>query len=256
MKKEEKRKNFKALFSLYGSFILNLKTIIAIFISLSILALALYYLSRIDDMKSYMANPLIYHESYFNLSILIINLLNGILIAFFALNISINSLSFDILFIPYVRRGRLSIIKLLTIFIILFILLTLEFIIISLIALFQFKCYKMDYNFVISFYYSYISIIFEALVSIALTEIFNVIITPLFVLFLFLIIRILMNNYNNIKDLFYDYIPYLIYNAKDNLFEFGNSIVSITLIISLIIIYIQIYSIKDIKWKHFIFNIF
>ena len=232
MKKEEKRKNLKSLFSLYGSFILNFKTIIAIIISLIILACALYYLSRIDDSKNYMENPLIYHQSYFNLAILIINLLNGVLIAFLVMNISINSLSFDILFIPYIKREKISIIKLLTIFIILFILLTMEFIIISLIALIQFKCYKIDFNFVLSFYYSFISLIFETLISIALTEIFNVIITPLFVLFIFLIIRVLMNNYNKIKDLFYDYIPYLIYNSKENVFEFGNSIVSILLIIS------------------------
>lgn len=246
-KKEEKRKNLKALVSLYSSFILNIKTIIAIIISLSFLAVALIYLSKIDDNVSYMANPILYHQSYFNLAILIISMLNGILISFFVLNISINSLSFDVLFISFVKRTKLSLIKLITIFIILFLLLALEFIIIMLIALLQFKCYKITKDVVITFSYSFISIAFEALISIVLTEIFNVIITPLFVLFLFLIIRLLMNNYEKIKDLFFDYIPYLIYNSKENIFEFGNPIVSITLIFSLIIIYIQIYSIKDLK---------
>ena len=246
-RKEEKRFNPKALFYLYLNFILNKKTIIAILLSLSFLALSLFYISRIDDEAIYLANLLNYHQSYFNLSLLIINILNGILISFLVINLSINSLNFDILFISYVKRYKLSLIKLITIFIILFIILCFEFGIMALISLINFKCYKLSNETILSFFYNYISIIFEALISIGLTEIFNVIITPLFILFLFLVIRILMNNYQKLKDLFFDYIPYIIYNSKKNIFEFGNSLISVIIILALIILYIQIYSIKDIK---------
>ena len=252
-RKEEKRNNLKALFNLYLNYILNKKTLIAILLSLIFLSTILFFISRIEDVTDYLINPLRYHQSYFNLALLIINMLNGIIIAFLVLNLSINSLSFDVLFIPYVKRMKLSIIKLIVIFVILFILLTFEFSIIMLIALINFKNYKITNELTLSFYYNYISLIFEALVSIGLTEIFNIIITPLFIVFAFMVIRILMNNFNNIKDILFDYIPYLIYNSKKNIFEFGNSLISIALIVAMIILYVEIYSIKDIKWKHFSF---
>jgi hypothetical protein len=130
----------------------------------------------------------------------------------------------------------------------LFILLIIEFGIIMLIALLRFSLFKLTKELTVTFLYNYIAMIFEALASIALTEIFSMMITPLFVLFSFLIIRILMNNFKKISDSFINYFPYTIYNSKNNLFEFGNLLIIIVMILFLTtIIYIEIYSIKDFK---------
>ena len=163
-RKEERKKNYKALFSLYLSFILNKRTIIAILISLSFLIGSLWFISNVEEETEYLANPLSFHQAYFNLALLIIGILNGIIISFLVLNVSINSLSFDLLFVSYIKRTRLSLIKLLTILIIIFMLLTFEFAIIVLISLIKFSMFKITNEFVLSFYFNYIVIIFETLV--------------------------------------------------------------------------------------------
>jgi len=244
---EKRKKNYKSLIFLYLSFILNKKTIIAIIISLLFLTGSLVFISNIENETDYLISPLSFHQSYFNLSILIMEILNGILIAFFVLNLSINSLSFDTLFVSYVKRTKLALIKLIVVILLLFILLIIEFGIIMLIALLRFSLFKLTKELAITFLYNYIAMIFEALASIALTEIFSMMITPLFVLFSFLIIRILMNNFKKISDSFINYFPYTIYNSKNNLFEFGNLLIIIVMILFLTIIYIEIYSIKDFK---------
>lgn len=248
MKRNEKRKkNYKSLIFLYLSFILNKKTIIAIIISFLFLTSSLFFISNIENETDYLISPLSFHQSYFNLSLLIMEILNGILIAFFVLNLSINSLNFDTLFVSYVKRMKLSLLKLIVIILILFVLLILEFGIIMLIALIRFNLFKITNDLTLTFFYNFIVMLFEALTSIALTEIFSMMITPLFVLFSFLVIRILMNNYKKISDSFINYFPYTIYNSKNNIFEFGNFIIILIMMLFLTVIYVEIYSIKDLK---------
>ena len=246
-KKEERKNNPNVLINLYLNFLLNKKIMIIMSILMFFLIISLIYISKIDNEIDYLGNPNSFHQSYFNLALLLINILNSVLISFFVINLSINSLNFDILFISYIKRYKLSIYKLLTIFLIMLLILLIEFVIIMLIALLRFKLYVLSNMAILTFLYNYIAVIFELLISIGLTEIFNLFITPLFVLFIFLILKILMNNYVKIKELFFDYIPYITYNSKENIFEFGNPLIIILLVFALIFIYIQIYSIKDIK---------
>ncbi len=247
MRKKEERKNNKSLISLYFSFLFDKKTLIAILITLILLSISLIFIFKVDKDEYYLENYLNYHQSYFNLSLLIIGILNGILISFFVINLSIYSTNFDCLFISYIKREKISIIKIITILIALFLLLTIEFIIIVFIGLLKYNHFKISKDFIITFYYNYLAMIFEVIASIALTEIFHIIFTPFLVLFIFLIIRILMNNFNNFKDLFINYFPYLTYNSKNNIFEFGNPIIALIIIFSLIIVYVELYSIKDMK---------
>ena len=248
--KKEKKTNLLSLCNLYLSFILQKSTIIILLIILIILGISLYFVSNPNFIISdYLKSKNDFHEAYFSLSIFIVQILNSIIIVSLCYNICIKSPSFDIIFISYNSRKKISIAKIIPSIFILFTLLLIEMIIIISIPLFFYPSFKISINLLLSFIYLYIIMLLEFFISITLTTLISIIFTPMAILFIEITIKILFNNIEAFKNNLKDFIPYLSYDKEFNLLKINSPVIIVLWIVLGMLLYIQIYSIKELKEK-------
>ena len=91
--------------------------------------------------------------------------------------------------------------------------------------------------------------LFEFFLSLLFTTIINTIFTPMAILFVEITIKILFNNVTTIKDNLKDFIPYISYNKIDNVFELNSPLIVGLWVLFVMLLYMQVYSIRDIKEK-------
>ena len=241
-----KKNNIIKLTSLYLNFTFQKVTIIIFSLSLILMTIFMFIISNpwITN-EEYLLNYEGFHDNYFRLSLLIIEIFNGIIIASFIITLIINANSFDLLFISNNRRIYLSISKIITLVLILFALSLFEFIILNVVALTKYSLYKININSILILLFIFLSMIFEAGLSMLLTTLVNSIFIPMIVLFVGIIIRLLSSSFPKIEEITSNMFP--IINISGNDIVFNSYLVTPILSILFYIIYVFYYNIKDLK---------
>ena len=239
--------NIKSLINLYISYIFQKGTIIILIGSLLLMTLFLVivsnpWLPNTDYLLSYKD----IHRGYLEQGIFIIQVFNSVIISAIVIQIIINSNSFDTLFISYIPRKNIVIIKLLSLLIILLALILFEVLILFIIPLFRYSMYKMEIENIIIIPYLLICITFELSISILLSIIFQSIFIPMTVLFTSVIIKVI-SSIKGIKEIFSYFIPIIYINNMNSKLDIKAMLVGIVLSILFLFIYYRIYKYKDIK---------
>ncbi len=241
-----KKNNIIKLSSLYLNFSFQKVTIIVFSLSLILMTTFMFIISNpwITN-EEYLLNYEGFHDNYFRLSLLIIEIFNGIIIASFIITLIINANSFDFLFISNNKRMYLSISKIITLLLILFALTLFEFIILNVVALARYSLYKININSILILLFIFLSMIFEAGLSMLLTTLVNSIFIPMIILFVGIIIRLLSSSFPKIEEITSKIFPIINISGTDIIF---NSYLA-TPILSILfyIIYVFYYNIKDLK---------
>jgi len=246
MKERKRSYNYLALFNLYLANIFQKSTFIVLFISLIAMVIGVYFSSNpYFELIDYLKNENEFHYLYYHQGLMIIEIFNAIIIATLTIRLIVSSKSFDSLFISYIGKRRLSIIKLLVAILIIFMITIFECIIINVIGLIRYKNYKLDINGFISFLYLFLLILFELIISFSVTELINNIFSPMIILFISVIYKIIVSNYNVIKDYTKLFIPNLSFDYKTMCLTINNPLILGIWILSFVFIYMEIYSIKD-----------
>ena len=241
-----KKNNIIKLSSLYLNFSFQKVTIIIFSLSLILMTTFMFIISNpwITN-EEYLLNYEGFHDNYFRLSLLIIEIFNGIIIASFIITLIINANSFDFLFISNNKRMYLSISKIITLLLILFALTLFEFIILNVVALIRYSLYKININSILILLFIFLSMIFEAGLSMLLTTLVNSIFIPMIILFVGIIIRLLSSSFPKIEEITSKIFPIINISGTDIIFN--SYLVTPILSILFYIIYVFYYNIKDLK---------
>jgi len=241
-----KKNNIIKLSSLYLNFSFQKVTIIIFSLSLILMTTFMFIISNpwITN-EEYLLNYEGFHDNYFRLSLLIIEIFNGIIIASFIITLIINANSFDFLFISNNKRMYLSISKIITLLLILFALTLFEFIILNVVALARYSLYKININSILILLFIFLSMIFEAGLSMLLTTLVNSIFIPMIILFVGIIIRLLSSSFPKIEEITSKIFPIINISGTDIIFN--SYLVTPILSILFYIIYVFYYNIKDLK---------
>ncbi len=239
--------NIKSLINLYISYIFQKGTIIILIGSLLLMTLFLVivsnpWLPNTDYLLSYKD----IHRGYLEQGIFIIQVFNSVIISAIVIQIIINSNSFDTLFISYIPRKNIVIVKLLSLLIILLALILFEVLILFIIPLFRYSMYKMEIENIIIIPYLLICITFELSISILLSIIFQSIFIPMTVLFTSVIIKVI-SSIKGIKEILSYFIPIIYIDNMNSKLDIKAMLVGIVLSILFLFIYYRIYKYKDIK---------
>ena len=238
--------NIKSLINLYISYIFQKGTIIILIGSLLLMTLFLVivsnpWLPNTDYLLSYKD----IHRGYLEQGIFIIQVFNSVIISAIVIQIIINSNSFDTLFISYIPRKNIVIVKLLSLLIILLALILFEVLILFIIPLFRYSMYKMEIENIIIIPYLLICITFELSISILLSIIFQSIFIPMTVLFTSVIIKVI-SSIKGIKEILSYFIPIIYIDNMNSKLDIKAMLVGIVLSILFLFIYYRIYKYKDI----------
>ena len=238
--------NIKSLINLYISYIFQKGTIIILIGSLLLMTLFLVivsnpWLPNTDYLLSYKD----IHRGYLEQGIFIIQVFNSVIISAIVIQIIINSNSFDTLFISYIPRKNIVIVKLLSLLIILLALILFEVLILFIIPLFRYSMYKMEIENIIIIPYLLICITFELSISILLSIIFQSIFIPMTVLFTSVIIKVI-SSIKGIKEILSYFIPIIYIDNMNSKLDIKAMLVGILLSILFLFIYYRIYKYKDI----------
>ena len=115
------------------------------------------------------------------------------------------------------------------------------------IGILRFPLLKLTYIHFVNFWYIYVGMIFEAMLSIFLITLIPVILTPLSVVLLSIVVKILCNNMENLVEKLSLVIPIIELDSKSLVYTANNILLSILWIFLLGILYISVYNVKDLK---------
>ncbi len=235
------------IYNLYFRYLFNKIIIASIFISFMILNIILIFTIRNSKQyPDYLYNSLIIHQNYINISYLIINIFNIIIITLISIIYNIKANNFDILFISRLKKTKIYITKLInTIFIILIISL-IEFLNINLIGLLFYKEFVIELIDIMNLFQIFMSMLLFYLISMLFTLLINNIIIPLLFMFILISFRILINNIEKIQKISIKILP--IINYKGNIYDQTGTFLSLIWIFLLIILTFLVYNIKDLKY--------
>lgn len=185
---KKKIKSLKLL-KIYFNYCFSIKTLIILIVSLCLTTIAIYLLSSFDEsMEYYLSNYKYIHEAYLNQSILIVEIINAFIIASIVNQVTVSQINFDSMFVSYIDRKRISLIKIISVFMFISLYIILEIIIISAIGFFEFPYYAYCSNGLMLMYYFILMAIIEAsiafLISIVINNNFSMILS--FIIFIML----------------------------------------------------------------------
>ena len=244
--KRKKECSLIDLATLYLSYIFNKITLIIFCIALLFIVLSLLFLANpFLDIEEYILNPEAFHQNYFKEGLFILEIFNGIIIATLVILLSIQSNSFDALFIGRMKRIRISLSKIIVISVILLFLSLFEFFILYLYPILIFRDYVIQIVDIRVIGYFYLSSLFTYTLSNLLCNLVQSIFIPMIVLFLDLVKGIIASSFKDMNYVLSYILPILNYEKGSVYSE--SVFVSILWIGFFILLYIFIYNIKDIK---------
>ncbi|MBE6137579.1 MAG: hypothetical protein E7176_04205 [Erysipelotrichaceae bacterium] len=247
MLRKEKYK-YSGLQAIYFNYIFQ-KSIFVVFL-ISIILMSIFVVLSSNpwlDRLDYIKYPNDFHLMYFTQASLIIQIFNSIIVATLVISTVIQANSFDTLFLSYIPRKKIALYKILNVSIILFLLCLYElvlFIGVGMLVYPSFVPIAMSY---IGFMNIIVVMMFEFSVCIVFTTILPIVFIPMCSLFIFIVIKLLSNNYRMVMDIISKIMPVVKLNSSSMTFETSNPILSIIWVLLLIVIYVNIYSLKDIK---------
>lgn len=244
--KRKKECSLIDLATLYLSYIFNKITLIIFLVSLLFIILSLLFLCNpFLDLNEYIINPESYHQNYFHQGLFILSIFNGIIVSTLVILLSIQSNSFDSLFIGRMKRIRISLSKLIVISVIFLLLALFEFFILYLYPILIFPNYKIEYIDLRVIYYLLLSLLFSYTLSNLLSTIISSIFIPMVLLFIDLVKGVLISSFKDLNHVMSYILPIL--NYENGLVSSSSMIVTFLWISFFTILYILIYNIKDIK---------
>ena len=244
----KKEKNFKLinLIKLYLCYLIQKTTIIIFSISLVLILIIEIYISNPSlSSVEYLNNYEEIHSTYLTQSFFIVQLFNSIIIATISISYMITANQFDTLFLSHTSRGRICISKILSAFIVLFILSLYEIIIINLIPLIRYPFYKINIDTLLSVLYLFLSTITEIVISFLLSTTIPVVLIPMIFMFISVVIKLLSNNFTAFKNIISKIIPLV--NIYSNEIRCDAIYLAPIWIFLLSLLYLSIYSVKDLK---------
>ncbi|MGM9970493.1 MAG: hypothetical protein ACI35S_08885 [Anaeroplasma sp.] len=240
--KKEKKSN--SLVLLYINYIFQKTTIIILFVSLVLISFFLIISTNPwTDNNDYLLYYNEIHSSYLMFGLFIVQIFNSIIISSITISLTGLSTQFDYLFVSYTPRTMICLSKIAAMTIIFIFLTIIEVIIMFLIGLAIYTNFTIsicDFKVIL---YLIISEMFEGVFSIFMNTLFTSIITPLIVTFLFIIERLLCNNFYKINELISKIFP--IINIKNNEFICESFYTGLIWILLVLLFYITVYNIKD-----------
>lgn len=210
----KKRKKYKisSLIYLYLDYIFQKTTLIIFIVSLILIAMILCLVANSSYNESYINTYKEIHILFNNQSLLFIQIFNSVLVGAFVIQLGIMSESFDILFVSYVPRIIICIAKIAALSIVLFFISIFEVLMILIIGSLNFNLYTVSGYDILGILYIFISLLFECLISLSITCILSNIYIPLLILFLFIIIKISINNSIKIYEMLTSILPFIGYD--------------------------------------------
>ena len=244
--KKEKNSNLIDLTRLYLGFLFQKATIIIFSISLLLIFLIILYISNIDlDMNVYLQSYTDIHLTYFTQSFFIIQLFNSIIIATITISLTINSTTFDTLFISHTSRIRICVSKILATSLVLFLLSLYEILIIMVIPLIRYPMFKITSSMYLSIIFLFLSTVVETILSFLISTALPYIFIPMIYMFISIVIKLLANNHTDFKDVIGKVIPMVSISYK-NIYCDAIGLAPVWIVLFMLL-YISIYCIKDIK---------
>ena len=244
--KKEKSQSLICLTRLYFSYLFQKATIIVFSISLIlILGIVILISNPFYNNHDYLYNANEIHTLFLSQSLFVIQLFNSIIITTVALSLTINSNSFDSLFLSHTSRLKICISKLLACMFVLIFLNIYEVLLLVLVPLIRYPLYKISNQTILYFIYLYISTITETITSFLISTAIPIIIAPMIFMFLSIVIKLLSNNFTLFKDFASKIIP--IINVNEKGITLDSLMVIPIWIILFSLLYLSIYYVKDLK---------
>ena len=245
-KENQKKNNIKRLVILYLNYAFSKPNIIIFLISLLSMALLLVLISNpwqenIDYLVVYKDS----HDNYLTLSLFVIQAFNSVMIASITISIIITSVSFDFLFISYVKRKEICVSKIISILIIVLFLSIFEFTILELVGIFRFSLFKFDYIDLLLILYLFLVSVFEGAISFLLSTLFKQVFVPLTIVFLSITFKIISTSVKDFKYMISYISPFI--NVKNQAFSCDGLIQGVVVTFILFILYSSLYNVKDLK---------
>lgn len=246
--KKRKKIRYSSLIDLYIGYMFQKSSIIILLVSVFVMGVCAYFISNpwMEEVE-YLASYKDYHQCYFSQLLLIVQIFNCIICTTLVIILSLNSHSFDILFTSHISRKRICICKILSLMLIILIIAIVEVLIIYGVGLLRYSRLEINYTILCSLTNITISMLWYTLIVIVVTTIFPIMFTPMFVLLGNIIIIILCNNYDVLSDSLGGFMPILRLNTDYNLYLSNNQAVACALVFLLVLLYVSIYDIKDLK---------
>ncbi len=244
-----KRKNkLWNLINLYFEFSFQKSTIIIGILSILIMIFGIYFVSNPWLIKSeYLEASKDYHFMFLSQSLLIIQIFNSIIVTTIVISLTIQSYAFDILFISYIPRKKICLSKIIVLYLLCLLLCGFEILLIYSIGFIRFSNFTFSYEVLNSYFFLFLSLLFECMVSLNISTIFPILFTPMVFLFVSLVLKIICNNFDIIYKGLSTAIPLVKINYMQIIFEIKNPVLTILWIILFALLYISIYEIKDIR---------
>lgn len=245
---KRKRKNqMIQLCNLYLGNTLNRLNMIIIILGSTLLAISIYFIA--DPWLNndvYITSPINYHYAYVSQATLILELFNIVVLTALIINLGSQSSGMDLMFISYIKRRTLCLCKVIVISAIGLFLVLIEMLIVYLIMFIKFYKFEFSYLVFFKFLCIYLLFLFQALLGLAISSIHSSIFIPIGYLFLQIIYLVVFTNNEVVMDKIGYILPWISIDDKATIYM-KNPITTGVWIISLIILYINIYNIKDIK---------
>lgn len=244
--KKEKRIKTRGLSLLYLNFIFQKTTWIVFILSLILMCIGIYFASNPWMLQSdYLLAPEGFHLYYSTQALIILQIFNSIILSSIIICTVIHSIQFDSLFVSYIPRRSICINKFIAIVIVCFFLCFFEMILFTGVAMLQYSKYIVTPELLYSFGYLFLSVMFEAILSMVATTFLPIVFVPMLVLFISIILKMLCNNYSQAQDALSGFIPILSISPNTNYICMQNAWVSVIWIILLVILLNSMYNIKD-----------
>lgn len=240
----KRKTNILSLLKLYFNYCFNIKSIIILVVSLLIMSLTVFLLCNYSESKEYyLINYESIHLNYLNQSILIVEIINSFIIACLVNQITVSQASFDSLFVSYIDRIKISLIKIIAIFLLIILNIVVEVLIISLIGYFEYPYYKSNSIGLSTLLYliqsNLLQISIAFFVSILINNNFSMIIS--FIIFIAIIF--LKTNLESKIDIFDKIVP--IYDMSLSNFQIPYFGYLATILF--LVLFILMYKVKNIK---------
>lgn len=241
----KKRRETSSLISLYFCLVFQKSTIFILFLGILLTATSLIIIANpFLDNTIYQESFSDIQKSYLTQSIFIIELFNSIILIALIIAININSSSFDFLFLSYISRTKICLSKIITIILIDFLITLINSIVLYAIPLILYDKFTFSTDLLILSCYLFLIFVFESSISLFFSTLIPSIFIPIIVSFISIIVRVLSMNFTKINKYINNYLPIIKIGKKIACEAYISTLIWLFI---LFLLYICVYSIKDLK---------
>lgn len=239
-------KEYLRLIKLYLAYHFNRVTFIILGIVLLIWSIVLIINANLPlEMDNYVIAPNSFHNNYLEQSIFFLTIIDGVFVSFLV-GIELSSLSlFDPMFVPNTNRNRIVLCKLLVNFIILFIIVAFQVLLLFLVGVLAFPNFVINLNDCLLIFKLLLPLIELLLIGEVLSILLNSYFIPILI-FIIHILTIIISRVDKISNVIVMFLPQIKLIKGENILLF-NPLVYSSLCLCLFVIITLIFQKKDIS---------